>query len=159
MAEASGSPTARLRLAGFILPSILIALLVALDYFVLEPLLASGVAHLVMLAIGIAGVLAFSVVLFGRLSALQRRDREQSRRLEALNVAGMAMTSELESAGVLQRVVDQARAVASARYAALGVFDATGTVEQFITSGITAEERAAIGPLPHGLGLLGLLQR
>src|SRR5207247_2134352 len=32
-------------------------------------------------------------------------------------------------------------------------------LEQFITSGITDEERALIGPLPHGLGLLGLLQR
>jgi len=56
-------------------------------------------------------------------------------------------------------VVDQARDIASAKYAALGVFDQTGTVEQFITSGITPEERALIGPLPHGLGLLGLLQR
>jgi signal transduction histidine kinase len=71
----------------------------------------------------------------------------------------MALTSELDSAAVLQRVVDQAREVASARYAALGVFDQSGTVEQFITSGITDDERALIGALPHGLGLLGLLQR
>jgi signal transduction histidine kinase len=112
-----------------------------------------------MIAVGITGVLAFTSVIFARVTALQRRDHEMSTRLEALNAAGMAMTSELDSAGVLQRVVDQARAVASARYAALGVFDPTGTVEQFVTSGITPEERAAIGPLPHGLGLLGLLQR
>jgi signal transduction histidine kinase len=138
---------------------VLITALVGLDYFVLEPLLPSGLAHLVMLAVGIAGVLGFSIVLFGRLSVLQTRDREQTRRLRALNVAGMSLTSELDSAAVLQRVVDQAREVASARYAALGVFDQSGTVEQFITSGITEEERALIGPLPHGLGLLGLLQR
>ena len=137
----------------------LIAALVGLDYFVLEPLMPSGLAHLVMLAVGIAGVLGFSTVLFGRLSVLQTRDREQTRRLRALNVAGMSLTSDLDSAAVLQRVVDEAREVASARYAALGVFDRSGTVEQFITSGITAEERALIGPLPHGLGLLGLLQR
>ena len=116
-------------------------------------------AHLVMLAVGIAGVLGFSIVLFGRLTALQTRDREQSIRLRALNAAGMSLTSELDSGAVLQRVVDEAREIASARYAALGVFDNDGTVEQFITSGITAEERALIGPLPHGLGLLGLLQR
>jgi signal transduction histidine kinase len=121
--------------------------------------MSSGLSHLVMLIVGITGVLAFSTVLFGRLSALQRRDREQSARLAALNAAGMAMTSELGSAEVLQRVVDQARDIAHAKYAALGVFDPTGTVEQFITSGITPEERALIGPLPHGLGLLGLLQR
>jgi signal transduction histidine kinase len=150
---------ARLRLAAFVLPSVLIAALVGLDYFVLEPLFSQGVAHLVMLAVGIAGVLGFSTVLFGRLTALQIRDREQTIRLRALNAAGMSLTSELDSVAVLQRVVDQAREVASARYAALGVFDKNGTVEQFITSGITEEERALIGPLPHGLGLLGLLQR
>ena len=149
----------RLRIAGFVLPSLLIASLVGLDYFILAPLLPSGVSHLVMLVVGIAGVLAFSTVLFGRLSALQQRDREQTARLAALNAAGMWMTSELDTAAVLQRVVDQARDIASAKYAALGVFDQTGTVEQFITSGITPEERALIGPLPHGLGLLGLLQR
>jgi signal transduction histidine kinase len=132
---------------------------VGLDYFVLEPVMPTGIAHLVMLAVGIAGVLGFSTVLFGRLSVLQTRDREQTRRLRALNVAGMSLTSELDSAAVLQRVVDQAREVASAQYAALGVFDQGGIVERFITSGITDEQRALIGPLPHGLGLLGLLQR
>jgi signal transduction histidine kinase len=121
--------------------------------------MSPGLSHLVMVAIGIAGVLGFSTVLFGRLSALQLRERNQTARLAALNAAGMAMTSELESDAVLQRVVDQARRIANAKYAALGVFDTTGTVEQFITSGITPEERARIGPLPHGLGLLGLLQR
>jgi signal transduction histidine kinase len=149
----------RLRVAGFVLPSLMIAALVGLDYFALEPLMPSGLAHLVMLAVGIAGVLAFSVVLFGRLTVLQRRDREQTTKLRALNAAGMALTSELDSATVLQLVVDQARAIASSKYAALGVFDKSGTVEQFITSGISDEERALIGPLPHGLGLLGLLQR
>jgi signal transduction histidine kinase len=138
---------------------VLIAALVGLDYFILEPAMPRGIGHLVMLAIGIAGVLGFSSVLFGRLSVLQTRDREQTRRLRALNVAGMSLTSDLDSAAVLQRVVDQAREVASAGYAALGVFDRSGIVEQFITSGITEEERALIGPLPHGLGLLGLLQR
>ena len=157
--ESSATLPARLRLAAFVLPSVLIAALVGLDYFVLEPAMPTGLAHLVMLAVGIAGVLGFSTVLFGRLTALQTRDREQTVRLRALNSAGMSLTSELDSAAVLQRVVDQAREVASARYAALGVFDQSGTVEQFITSGITDEERALIGPLPHGLGLLGLLQR
>lgn len=119
----------------------------------------SAAAHLVMLVVGIAGVLGFSTVLFGRLTVLQTRDREQTIRLRALNAAGMSLTSELASVAVLQRVVDLAREIASARYAALGLFDSSGTVEQFITSGITEEERALIGPLPHGLGLLGLLQR
>jgi signal transduction histidine kinase len=148
----------RLRAAGVILPALLVAALVGLDYFVLG-LLGPGLSHLMMLIVGIAGVVTFSIVLFGRISALQQRDREQSARLAALNAAGMSMTSELDRGALLQRVADQARAIGNARYAALGVFDASGTVEQFITSGITPEERARIGPLPHGLGLLGLLQR
>jgi signal transduction histidine kinase len=157
--QSSVNRAARLRLAGFILPSLLIAALVALDYFVLEPAMPSGLAHVVMIIVGIAGVLAFSAVLFDRLSALQRRDREQTARLRALNAAGMALSVELDPAAVLQSVVDQARAVASAKYAALGVFDDDGVVEQFITSGMSAEQRAHIGALPKGLGLLGLLQR
>lgn len=162
----------RLRVAGFVLPAILIAALVALD-FVMDPLLPSGVSHLILMVVGIAGVLAFSSAIFARFTELYGRDEEQAARLrayaqaleqrraqvQALNIAGMSLTSELETSVVLQRVVDQARAVANAKYAALGVFDSDGEVEQFITSGITDEERARIGPLPHGLGLLGLLQK
>jgi signal transduction histidine kinase len=43
------------------------------------------------------------------------------------------------------------------RYVALGVADDTGKLTKFVTSGISAEERAAIGPLPKGKGLLGVL--
>jgi signal transduction histidine kinase len=159
--------------AGFVLPSLLVALLVALDYFVLERVLPPGISHLVLVAIGIAGVLAFSSAIFARLTELYRRDEEQTarlrafaqaleqhrRQLQALNVAGMSLTSELDTATVLQRVADQARAVANATYAALGVFDTEGVVQQFITSGISEEERARIGDLPKGRGVLGVLQR
>ena len=162
---------ARLRAAGFVLPSVLIALLVALDYL-LEPILAPLAAHLVLMVIGIAGVLAFSTVLFARFTELYRRDEEQAAelralardleqrraQLQALNVAGMSLTSELDAPRVLERVVEQARNVANAKYAALGVFDERGDVEQFITSGLTAEERERIGPLPKGRGVLGVLQ-
>jgi signal transduction histidine kinase len=148
----------RLRIAAFVLPSILIALLVALD-FVLEPMLPSPLSHLVLMVVGIAGVLAFSSAIFSRFAELYRRDEEQAARLKALNIAGMSLSSELDSATVLQRVVEQARAVARAKYAALAVFDGDGRVEQFTTSGITDEERARIGPPPRGLGLLGLLQK
>jgi signal transduction histidine kinase len=148
----------RLRVAGFVLPAVLIALLVALDY-VLEPVLPSGIAHVVVMIVGIAGVLGFSSAIFGRFTELYRRDEEQAARLQALNIAGMSLTSELDSAAVLERVVDQARAVARARYAALGVFDEDGEVDRFITSGISDEERARIGPPPRGRGLLGVLQK
>ena len=80
--------------------------------------------------------------------------------LRALNEAAVAITSAgLSSDAVLQRIVDVARDAAKARYAALGVADEHGRVLQFITSGITAEQRAAMGPIPEGHGLLGELIR
>jgi signal transduction histidine kinase len=163
----------RLRLAAFLLPSVLLAALMAFEYFVVDRIFPPGIAHIITLLIGVAGILVFSVAIFRQLVLVQARERQsasQARRsaealeqkrqqLSALNAAGLALTSELDREEVLQRVVDQARDVASAKYAALGVFDEQGVVETFTTSGITAEERARIGPLPRGLGLLGLLQK
>ena len=71
--------------------------------------------------------------------------------------AALDIGTELDVDLVLQRVVDLARTVVPSKYAALGVCDDTGVIQQFITSGIDAETRAAIGPLPHGDGLLGTL--
>ena len=134
----------------------------ALDFFLVERLFPSGISHLITVVVGVAGVLAFSSVIFGQLAGLQARDRANSERLrqladaleqkrqqlQAVNAAGLALTSELDRDDVLQRVADQARAVANAKYAALGVFDEQGVVETFTTSGISAEDRARIGPLP-----------
>ncbi|HEY7031537.1 MAG TPA: ATP-binding protein [Thermomicrobiales bacterium] len=71
--------------------------------------------------------------------------------------AALAIASEVDLPAVLQRLVDLARQVVPARYAALGVADAEGKIVEFITSGISAEERAAIGPIPQGHGMLGEL--
>lgn len=144
----------------------------ALEYFVVDRLFPPGIAHLITLLIGVAGILAFSTAIFRQLAQVQERERksaaelrrsaealEQRRQqLSALNAAGLALTSELDRDEVLQRVADQAREVASAKYAALGVFGEHGALDTFTTSGISEEERARIGPLPRGLGLLGLLQ-
>lgn len=147
------------------LPSVLLASLVALDYFILEPRIGSGPRHLALLVLGIAGVLAFSFAIFDRLTDLQLRERDlaqaferRGQQLEALNQAGLSLAADLETASVLQRIADLARDVAGAKYAALGIFNENGEVVQFLTSGITVEERARIGPLPRGRGLLGLLQ-
>src|SRR5438128_1456464 len=70
-----------------------------------------------------------------RLRALAAALEQRRAQVQALNVAGISLTSELDTATVLQRVVDQARLVAAAKYAALGVFDEDGNVSQFITSG------------------------
>ena len=72
----------------------------------------------------------------------------------------MALASPLPLDRLLQVLVDVARELLGARYAALGVINAEGTeLDDFITSGLTAEQRARIGNLPRGHGILGLLIR
>jgi len=79
------------------------------------------------------------------------------RLLIAAYEAALAIASEVDLPFVLQRLVDLTREVVPARYAALGVADDKGTITEFVTSGISPEERAALGPLPQGHGLLGEL--
>jgi two-component system sensor histidine kinase DevS len=92
-------------------------------------------------------------------SNLYEAARRRSEQLAALNDAGMSLASELSLAAVLQKVVDLSRNVVQARYGALGVLDAEGQIGEFVTSGITAHERARIGQPPRGKGLLGLMMR
>jgi signal transduction histidine kinase len=74
--------------------------------------------------------------------------------------AGMALASELSLDAVLQRIVELAVDLTGARYGALGVLTPDGrSIEDFITVGITPEERAALGNPPVGHGLLGALTR
>jgi signal transduction histidine kinase len=81
-------------------------------------------------------------------------------RFERLLSAGIAIFSEHSLGTVLQRVVDSAREVIGARYAALGVLNDDGTeLSDFVTSGMTMEQREHIGALPSGKGLLGVVIR
>ena len=81
-------------------------------------------------------------------------------RLRALVETGVAITSELSLDALLQRLVEAASELTGARYAALGVIDRSGSgLERFLTTGIDAETHAAIGELPRGLGILGVLIR
>ena len=79
--------------------------------------------------------------------------------LRALEAATRAIAAELDLDRVLQLIADQVRDLVAARYAALGIVGSDGRIERFITSGISAEERAAIGPVPTGHGLLGTIIR
>ena len=80
------------------------------------------------------------------------------RRFERLLSAGIAVFSERSLDRVLQQVVDSAREVVDARYAALGVLAPDRkSLSQFVTSGLSEAERRRIGDLPTGRGLLGLV--
>src|SRR5512133_2056965 len=81
-------------------------------------------------------------------------------RLRALLDVGRALVSGFDLEVVLERVLTAARELTGARYAALGVLDERGEeLERFLTSGIDEETRHAIGPLPRGRGVLGVLIR
>ena len=81
-------------------------------------------------------------------------------RLRVLVESGIALSSELSLDALLQRLVETAAELTGARYAALGVIDRSGqALERFLTTGIDAETHAAIGDLPHGRGILGVLIR
>lgn len=91
---------------------------------------------------------------------------EASQRSEPARVAdvlvrtGLALASTSDVDQLLQILADSARELVDARYGALGVINAEGTgLEDFITSGLTAEQRAQMGALPTGHGILGLLVR
>ena len=85
-------------------------------------------------------------------------ETSQAERLRGLIDAGIALGSEVSLDSLLQKLVETAAALTGARYAALGVIDETGTeLERFLTTGIDAELHAAIGELPRGRGILGVL--
>ena len=76
---------------------------------------------------------------------------------EALSDAVLAIAAEHAVEPVLQKLVDAARELAGARYAAIGVPDGEGGFAQFITSGMSDELIASLGPLPRTHGLLGAM--
>jgi signal transduction histidine kinase len=86
---------------------------------------------------------------------------ERGRRItRGLVDAGVALSSALSLEEILQHLANVARELVGARYAALGVVNPEKTgLSEFITSGLTPEQRARMGDLPTGHGILGLLIR
>jgi signal transduction histidine kinase len=79
-------------------------------------------------------------------------------RLTRLIEVGRGLMSELDLETLLQRILEVARELTGARYAALGILDARREeLERFLTIGIGDEERRMIGDLPRGRGVLGEL--
>ena len=78
-------------------------------------------------------------------------------RSERLVGAGLVLAGELSLPAALQRIVELAAELTGARYGALGVLGRDGTIAEFVTTGISQEQRAAIGRLPVGRGILGVV--
>ncbi len=78
----------------------------------------------------------------------------------ALLDAVVAVGSDLELPEVLRRIVRSACTLVGARYGALGVLRPDGSsLAELVTHGLSEGERCAVGELPHGRGVLGLLIR
>lgn len=83
---------------------------------------------------------------------------QRAKALQSLVDAARELTGGTNLDRLLEQTLDAARSLTGARYAALGVFDETGEqLARFITLGIDAATREAIGTLPTGRGLLGRL--
>src|SRR6202161_802821 len=71
---------------------------------------------------------------------------------------GRALTKELDQRVVLDRVLQTAREITGARYAALGILnEQRSELEQFLTLGVDDDTQRVIGDLPRGRGVLGVL--
>jgi signal transduction histidine kinase len=79
-------------------------------------------------------------------------------RLRELIDVGRSLVAELDPEVIFRQVLKVAGELTGARYAALGVLDEQRLeLERFITRGIDEATRQAIGNLPRGRGVLGLL--
>ncbi|HZU11522.1 MAG TPA: GAF domain-containing sensor histidine kinase [Chloroflexota bacterium] len=155
-----------LRLITIVLPIAYILAIELFSLFVLLPVTGRNAVLRLLMIFGllVVGSVPFSFWVFAAIdrrmtdladanAEIERRNRE----LRATNTAITSISHALNLSEVLQTIADVARELASSRYAALGVADESGRILQFITSGITSEQRAAIGPLPEGHGLLAAL--
>ncbi|HKY52803.1 MAG TPA: GAF domain-containing sensor histidine kinase [Anaerolineales bacterium] len=145
-----------LKRLAFILPLLFIGGVLIL-FRLLDPSISWRNLLVVLMILG-GGTILFTFWAFRLIERQEGEVRQRSEQLDALRKAALALTEELDLATVLQRVVDQARTLVGARYGALGVLEENGEfIAQFLTSGISPEQRARLGPPPRGHGLLGAL--
>jgi two-component system, NarL family, sensor histidine kinase DevS len=79
-------------------------------------------------------------------------------RLARLLEVGRSLLSELDIDVVLDRVLETAADLTGARYAALGILDDDRhSLSRFLTRGVDETTHRAIGDLPRGRGVLGVL--
>lgn len=147
----------RLKWLGVLGPVAFIAAVDLARHTVEPGLLHEWPGHLVVVGVLLAGAVFFSEAIFRVVGRVQESLAQRNRELLALHDAGLAIAGELGLEPVLQKVVDTARELVGARYGALSILQEGGGVQIFLTTGISAEERARIGALPAGRGLLGVV--
>ncbi len=155
--QGPGMSIRRVRWLGVLLPMLLWAGVIFVRAFLSGrvPNWLEWSAELLLVA---AGCFIFANWVASNFERHQREMDERADQLEALRQAGIALTTETELEPLLQRVVDESRSLANARYAALGVLSEDGsTIDQFIFSGMAPTAKDLIGAHPMAKGLLGLI--
>ena len=89
---------------------------------------------------------------YGEQEALALRER-----LSLLSAASMRINESLEFDQVLQGVLDSARSLTAARYGVMTLLDGDGQVQDFLSSGLTAEESDLLWMMPEGPGIFQAL--
>jgi two-component system, NarL family, sensor histidine kinase DevS len=95
----------------------------------------------------------------GRIRDLNRTLKRRADELSAVNRSITEISRGHSLRQVLQNIADAARSLIGSEYAALGVTGPGGRIVDFITSGLTQQQREKLGSLPRGHGLLGVLIR
>lgn len=92
------------------------------------------------------------------LEQMSARAENRALVLEAANQVALNILSNRSGIEALRHIAEASRALAKANYAALGVANPDGSgLAEFVTTGLSPEQEAAIGPRPRGQGILGLL--
>jgi len=137
-----------------------IALVLLLEYVRSSTVGAASMRSRILLdGVAAAILVLVSVLTVRAIARMQRRLVRHNEELLALHGAGLDVSAELSLDVVLNKVVERARTLVGSRYGALSVVKADGTIQNFLTSGVSPEERARIGPPPTGHGLLGVVLR
>lgn len=147
----------QLKLIATVAPVLALIALEVASHYVVDTL--SIWRRVILDSVAVAGIVVFSAIIFRFLGQVQERLELRNRELLALHSAGLNVASELSLEIVLNKVVEQARNLVGAKYGALSMIDHDGNIKEFITSGVSLHERAAIGPPPVGHGVLGIVLR
>ncbi len=103
--------------------------------------------------------LAQRVTVFVAECFAEEMERRVRQRMQALIEAGMLLTAEQGLDRVLQKIVNLAREIVGARYAALAVLNGDGQIGQLVTAGVDEATHARLTALPTGSGILGVVLR
>ena len=147
----------QLRALTMIAPALFVAGVEIVVHLLIGDRMSTEMGVIMTVAIAFVGSALFAVIIFNILKRIQSRLVQRNRQIAAVHSAGISLASEMMLEPLLLRFVDLAREITNAQYGALGIVADDGRLEQFITSGITEEEYAAIGAPPKGEGLLGVI--